>query len=308
MKILVTGGAGFIGSTLVDTLIKQGHHVSVVDNLSTGRLENINEEATFYHTDILDSELTSVFEQVKPEVVYHLAAQIDVQFSIKNPDKDAEVNILGTIKVLECCQRHGVGKIIYASSAAIYGEPSYLGIDEKHPIHPISYYGNSKLTSENYIHVYSQLYGMKHTILRFANVYGPRQMAKGEGGVVAIFTDRAKSGEILNIFGDGEQTRDFIYVQDIVAANVNCLRHGDNGTFNIGTGYPLSVNELVAAIESVFRKGMKVNYLEPRQGDILHSYFDNKKAKNTLNWKPQYSLEQGLSEMFDLQQVKEAFE
>lgn len=303
MKILVTGGAGFIGSTLVDELVKHGHHVNIIDNLSTGRLENINVAAMFFQADIISAELDSIFEQVKPDVVYHFAAQIDVQFSIENPVKDADINILGTIKVLECCQKHGVKKIIYPSSAAIYGEPSYLGIDEQHPIHPISYYGISKLTPEHYICVYSQLHGMKYTILRFANVYGPRQMVKGEGGVVAIFTDRVRKGGALNIFGDGEQTRDFIYVKDIVAANVQCLTYGDDETFNIGTGYPLSVNELVTTIENIIGKKMDANYLAPRQGDIVHSYFQNEKARRGLNWKPQYSLELGLREMFALSQV-----
>lgn len=300
MKILVTGGAGFIGSNLVDDLIGQGHEVGVLDNLSTGQRDHIHPLAQFYFKNLNEEELSDIFEEFQPEVVYHLAAQIDVQHSINDPYQDAKNNILGTIRLLECCQKYCVRKIIYASSAAIYGEPVYLGIDEQHPVAPISNYGISKLTPEYYIRSLAQLTGISYTILRFANVYGPRQAVKGEGGVVAVFTKSARNNETVNVFGNGEQTRDFIYVKDIVSALTQCLIYGDNETLNIGTSQPTSVNELISIIEKVIDMEVRVNYKNAREGDILHSYFTNEKAKIILKWEPKYSLQQGVMEMFEI--------
>ncbi|GAB6117189.1 hypothetical protein JCM16816_07860 [Thermoanaerobacter brockii subsp. lactiethylicus] len=201
MKALVTGGAGFIGSNIVDLLIENGYEVVIVDNLSTGKEEFINKKAIFYKKDIIDEDLCKIFEKEKPDYVIHQAAQIDVQKSIDNPVFDAKINVLGTVNLLECCRKSGVKKVIYASSAAVYGNPEYLPIDEVHKINPISYYGISKHTPEHYFVVYRQLYGLKYTILRYANVYGIRQDPKGEGGVISIFLDKMLKGERPIIFG-----------------------------------------------------------------------------------------------------------
>ena len=212
MEVLVTGGAGFIGSNIVDGLIEADHQVIVVDNLSTGKKENLNEQAEFYNLDLEDQELKEIFRENEISHVIHHAAQIDVQHSIKDPLFDAQNNILSTINLLECCRAYNVKKIIYASSAAVYGEPDYLPVDEDHPIKAMSPYGISKHTPEHYIKMYSELYNLKYTIFRYANVYGPRQDPKGEGGVVSIFVDKMLAEERPVIFGDGQQTRDFVLI------------------------------------------------------------------------------------------------
>lgn len=299
MKVLVTGGCGFIGSHIVDLLIDQGHEVTVVDNLCTGNLNNLNSKAEFYEIDITSGKLRQVFEACKPDVVYHEAAQIDIQKSIKDTVFDTTVNIVGTVNVLECCKAFGVRKIIYASSAAVYGNPRYLGVDENHPVDPISFYGISKHTPEHYIKTFSDLYGLRYTILRYANVYGIRQDPKGEGGVVSIFLDRMLKGEIPTIFGEGEQTRDFIYVKDIASANVAVLDKGDGEIMNVGTNLPVTVNELFRQMKEVLNASLKPNYGPERKGDILHSHLSNEKILRVVGWKPQYTLERGLQETAD---------
>lgn len=292
--ILVTGGAGFIGSHIVDKLIENGDNVIIIDNLSTGKEENINKKSIFYRKDIRDKSIEEIFKVERPEYVIHHAAQIDVQQSIKNPVLDGDINILGTINVLENCNQYEVKKIIYASSAGVYGDPEYLGIDEKHRVKPISNYGISKLTPEHYIKVYSQMYGIKYTILRYANAYGIRQDPRGEGGVVSIFMDKMFDKENPIIFGDGSQTRDFIYVDDIVEANILSLHKGDNEILNIGTGNATSVNDLFNAMNKIIGYNLRVDYARSRKGDIIHSYFNITKANNILSWSPKYSLEKGL--------------
>lgn len=297
MKVLVTGGAGFIGSHIVDRLIELNHDVSVVDNLSTGKKENLNEKAKFYECNITNYEtLKLIFDIEKPEVVIHNAAQISVQESLKHPNLDASSNILGTINILECSRNSNVRKIIYPSSAAVYGNPEYLPIDENHTINPISFYGISKYTPEHYIRIYSQLYGIKHTIFRYANVYGMRQDAKGEGGVVSIFIDKVLNGETPFIFGDGSQTRDFVFVKDVAEANILALTRGDNETINISTNTPVTVNGLYETIKEVSRIFIEPIYKEERNGDIRHSYLNNFKAKEILGWENAYSLSQGLQD------------
>ena len=297
MRVLVTGGAGFIASHIVDELIKLKHHVCIVDNLSTGKEENINQEATFYKCDITEiDKLRLVFEVEQPEVVIHHAAQIDIQTSLKKPAFDAENNIVGTINILECCREFGVKKIIYPSSAAVYGDPKYLPVDEKHPVDPISFYGISKHTPEHYIKVYAQLYGFDYTIFRYANVYGVRQDPKGEGGVVSIFVDKLLNNETPFIFGDGEQTRDFIYVKDIARANILALHKGDNELINIGTNKGITVNELFKVMKNISRSKVDVIHREERKGDILHSHLDNKKAEEKLGWKIEFKMEDGIRE------------
>jgi UDP-glucose 4-epimerase len=294
LNILVTGGAGFIGSNLVDRLVKERHKVVVIDNLSTGKKENINSKAKFYHMDICDKAIIDIFKNEKIDVVYHNAAQISVERSIHEPAFDGSVNILGTINVLEACKEANVKKIIYSSTAAVYGEPKYLGIDENHPINPISFYGISKYTPELYIKTYSKLYGLDYTILRYSNAYGIRQDPKGEGGVVAIFLDKLLQGESPTIFGDGNATRDFIFIEDIVEANIRALHEGNKGVFNIGTGKATSIKELFYLMKEFIDIDLDVKYEKERDGDIKHSYFCINKAKEKLGWNPKYTLEEGL--------------
>ncbi|AEM78227.1 SDR family oxidoreductase [Thermoanaerobacter wiegelii] len=299
MKVLVAGGAGFIGSHIGDLLIENGYEIVIVDNLSTGKEKFINKKAIFYKKDITDDDLYEIFRKEKPDYVIHQAAQIDVQKSIDNSVFDAKVNVLGTVNILECCRKSGVKKIIYASSAAVYGNPEYLPIDEGHKINPISSYGISKHTAEHYFEVYSQLYDLKYTILRYANVYGIRQDPKGEGGVISIFTDKMLKGERPVIFGDGNQTRDFVYVKDVAKANLLALERGDNEVVNVSTNKPTSINELVDMMNKIMNTSLEPIYTEPRKGDIMHSYLDNKKALDVLGWKPEYSLEDGLRETIE---------
>ncbi len=296
MRVLVTGGCGFIGSHIVDALIDNNHTVAVADNLTTGNIENLNSEALFYETDILNSDFMNVLKDFSPDAVFHQAAQIDIQKSIKDSSFDAMTNVVGTVRVLENCRDYNVSKIIYASSAAVYGTPEYLPVDEQHRISPMSFYGISKYTPELYIRTFSDLYGLKYTILRYANVYGIRQEPKGEGGVVSVFTNKLINGETPVVFGDGEQTRDFIYVKDIAAANLSALTRGDNSVINVSTGVKTSVNKL---LEIMSDGTAKAEYRDARKGDILHSYLDNSKMKSILKCDIKYPLEVGVRETLD---------
>lgn len=299
MNFVVTGGAGFIGSHIVDALVESGHQVHVIDNLTTGNQGNVNPKAIFHSIDITGDQLGVVFEIAKPDIVIHHAAQIDVHTSIQQPLLDAKVNILGTLALLEQCREHKVGKLIYASSAAVYGTPEYLGVDERHPLRPISFYGISKHTPEHYIEAFSHLFGMDYTILRYANVYGTRQDPKGEGGVVSVFMDRLLQGQQPVIFGDGEQTRDFIYVKDIVSANLAAVERGSKGIYNIGWNKQTSVNKLLKLLCELYGKPFAPQYMPPRVGDILHSRLDNTAAKEQLGWEPLFTLRSGLSETIE---------
>lgn len=295
MKVLVTGGAGFIGSHIVDYLIKNKHKVVVVDNLSTGKEENINDLAVFYKVDITDFKgLENVFNVERPDYVMHHAAQISIQNSITNPMLDADTNIIGTVNLLRCCVEFNAKKIIYASSAAVYGNPLYLGIDEDHSLQPLSFYGISKLTPENYIKVFCDLYDLKYSILRYSNVYGIRQDPKGEGGVVSIFVDKLLNKQQPFIFGDGLQTRDFVYVEDIALANLASMHSGDGETINISVNKPTSLIELLKIMNEICGTNIKPIYTEARPGDIKTSYLDNRKAREILSWKPIYSLQEGI--------------
>lgn len=303
MKVIVTGGAGFIGSHIVDSLIEQGHKVVVIDNLSTGYIYNVHPQARFYLKSITDQQIFDIFTYEKPDYVFHQAAQIDVQVSLKQPYFDAKVNILGTINILEACIKSGVKKIIYASSAAAYGEPEYLGINEQHRIDPISYYGISKHTPEHYLRIYQRQYRLMFTALRYANVYGIRQDPKGEGGVISIFIDRVLGSQNPIIFGDGNQTRDFVYVKDIVSANLAAIHNADGQILNIGTGIQTSINVLLETIKTITGLRIQANYAPERPGDIRHCYFNNAKAKELLAWVPRHSLEAGLRETIEYYSV-----
>lgn len=297
MRVMVTGGAGFIGSHIVDLLLERGHEVGIIDNLSTGKEENIHPNAKFYHADIVQKDnILNIFEQFQPEVVIHHAAQIDVQKSLIDPYFDSQVNILGTISILDAAVSVKCKKIIYASSAALYGTPETLPLTEKSPVQPESFYGISKHTPEHFFPVYHNLYGLEYTVLRYSNVYGPRQDAKGEGGVVSIFTDRLFGGEECMIFGDGNHTRDFIYVKDVAAANDRAIQCGSGQILNVCTNTIISINDLYYQIASLYEVDKAPIYREPRKGDIVHSRLDNKKAIEALNWSPKYSLEDGLTE------------
>jgi UDP-glucose 4-epimerase len=299
MRVIITGGAGFIGSNIGDLLISQGHEITVIDNLLTGKQENINSVANFYNVDIRDSAIDEIFVKVQPDYVIHHAAQIDVQSSLLSPTEDASINILGTINLLKTCVKAGVKKLIYASSAAVYGAPHYLGVDEKHPICPESFYGISKYTPEHYIRIFSEITGLKYTVLRYANVFGPRQDPTGEGGVVAIFVNKMLKGVAPIIYGSGEQTRDFVYVKDVARANLAALTNGDNQVINISCNKQTTVNQLFETLNNSMCKDLRPIYKEARAGDILHSYLNNSIAQEILEWAPVYSLEQGLRETIE---------
>lgn len=297
MKVLVTGGAGFIGSNVVEELINSHHQVLVVDNLSTGKIDNVHDEAGFYKCDITNIDaLELIFKIERPEIVYHFAAQIDIQTSLKEPNYDAKINIVGTINLLECCRKYGVKKVIYPSSAAVYGNPRYLPIDENHPIEPISFYGISKHTPEHYIKTFCSLYNIKYTIFRYSNVYGIGQEPKGEGGVISIFIDKFLKNEPPVIFGDGEQMRDFIYVKDIAKGSLLALTRGDNKILNLSTNIPITINKLFEIMRKAFTSEVKPVYSDIRQGDILHSYLNNFSAKESLGWDVEYDFENGVME------------
>ncbi|MDT8306180.1 MAG: SDR family oxidoreductase [Anaerolineae bacterium] len=297
LKILVTGGAGFIGSHVVDTYITAGHDVVVVDNLSTGRRANLNPAATFYEVDIRDADLADVFAQEQPEVVNHHAAQASVPLSVSRPTFDAEVNILGSLNLLEQARHHGVQRLIYASTGgAVYGEPQYLPCDESHPIRPLSPYGASKHTVEHYLQLYHQLYGLGYTVLRYANVYGPRQDPHGEAGVVSIFTNQMLAGEPAIVHGDGLQERDFIYAGDCARANLAALEQDRDGIFNIGTGAGTTINDLFDRLAAITGYPHPRRHGPPRLGDVYRSYLSAALAARELGWQPVFALEDGLRE------------
>lgn len=294
MKILVTGGAGFIGSHIVDEYIENGHDVVVLDNMKYGNIENINNKAKLYKLDIRDKSIDKIFEKEKFDVVCHHAAQISVSNSISDPIEDADININGTLNILECCRRNSVKKIIYPASAAIFGEPKYLPVDENHPLDMQCGYGVSKHTVEHYLEVYSKLYGLKYTVFRYANVYGPRQSSKGEGGVVAIFSEKFLEKEIPVIYGDGNQTRDFVYVKDVAKANLIALKSLDNDIFNVCSGIEISINKLVSIFKKITNSSIEVLNKEERKGDIKFNYMSYEKIGKVCSWKPTYSLENGI--------------
>ncbi len=295
-KILVTGGAGFIGSNVVDRLIKEGHKVVVVDDLSTGFKRNLNKQAKFYEIDIRDRGMENIFKKEKFDYVIHHAAQMDVRRSTKEPEFDAEVNILGSLNLILNSQKYGVKKFIYASTGgAIYGEAKYLPADEKHSVNPLSQYGISKHTVEHYLYLYKALYGLNYTVLRYPNVFGPRQNPEiNEAGVNSIFIGLMLKGKIPTIFGDGEQLRDYTYVDDVVEANLLAIEKGTNEILNIGTGVGVSVNQIFEMLAKILDFKEKAIYAAPREGEIQRIYLDAAKAGDVLGWRPKVSFEEGL--------------
>lgn len=301
MKILVTGGAGFIGSNIVDSLINNEIEVVVVDDLSSGNETNINKKAKFYKLDIQDSKLSSVFEKEKPDYVNHHAAQIDVRRSVSDPIFDAKINILGTINILQNCVDYKVKKVIFASSGgAVYGEQEVFPANEEHPLRPISPYGITKLVAENYLYYFKTVHGLDYTALRYANVYGPRQDPYGEAGVIAIFIKKMLNGEQPVINGDGEQTRDFVYVGDVVRANILAINNDTpESIINIGTGIETSVREIFGHLKEIIDPSLKAKFAPPKKGEQRRSVIDYTKARTNLNWEPEMSLLEGLKKTRD---------
>ncbi|MDP3024596.1 MAG: NAD-dependent epimerase/dehydratase family protein [candidate division Zixibacteria bacterium] len=294
-KILLTGGAGFIGSNVADKFISLGHKVVIVDNLSTGFKENINPKARFYKVDINSKKIEEIFRDEKPEILCHHAAQIDVRKSVSDPIFDAKVNIEGTLNLLNNCVKYKTKKVIFASTGgALYGEQDYFPADEKHPERPLSPYGIAKLAIEKYLYFFRESYGLDYVSLRYANVYGPRQNPWGEAGVVAIFTQKLLSGEKAVINGDGKQTRDYVYVKDIVDANLLALKYPESDFFNIGTGIETDVNTIFNLLKKKTGSKQKELHGPKKPGEQKRSVLDYSKAKKILGWSPKYDLEKGM--------------
>lgn len=295
MKILITGGAGFIGSHVADLLIEAGHAVVIVDDLSNGKEENINSRAAFYPVSILDKALCDIFSREGIEVVVHHAAQISVRESVKDPLHDMEINIKGSLAVLEQCITHSVKKFIFASTGgALYGEQDYFPADENHPTRPLSPYAIAKLSTEKYLSFYHNTHKLHYVTLRYANVYGPRQDPHGEAGVVAIFSQRMLHGKQPTINGDGNQTRDFVYVHDVARANLLALQTGFTGALNIATGIETSINTVFRETRNLISPNMPEVHGPPMPGEQLRSVLSHAKAKNILGWEPTVPLLEGL--------------
>jgi UDP-glucose 4-epimerase len=300
MKIVVTGGAGFVGSHVVDAYVTAGHCVIVLDNLSTGKRGLVNPAARLVELDAKDAGVAGLFETERPDVVNHHAANASVSRSVREPLFDATQNILGTLNVLEAARRAGVAKFVYAASGgAMYGEPRHLPLDESHPANPISAYALSKYTGERYVRLYGQEHNLNWTSLRYANVYGPRQDPFGEAGVIAIFCQRLKEGRAPEIHWDGEQTRDFVYVGDCARANVLALEGGDGEAYNVGTGVGTSINQLFDTLRDLSGKDLVPQRGPRRPGDIRHSYLDCAKIERAWGWRAETSLRQGLQRTWD---------
>ncbi len=297
-KILVTGGAGFIGSHVVDLFVSHGYEVVIVDDLSTGRASNLNPAAKFYQLDIRDPKIREVFESERPDYVSHHAAQMDVRRSVVQPLFDADVNILGSINLIECAKEFNVKHFVYISSGgAAYGEPETLPCDEMHAINPICQYGASKHTVEHYLYMYYVNYGLNYTVLRYPNVFGPRQDPHGEAGVVAIFTGKMLLGEPVMINGDGEQTRDFVFVRDCAYGNYLAVTvDHPSGIYNLGWSRPTSINEIFSNLAKITNYPLSVAYGPAKVGETRHIYLNAAKANRDLGWSPTVSLEDGLRE------------
>ncbi len=301
MRILVTGGAGFIGSNVVDRFVALGHEVAVFDNLSSGFREFVNPKAKFYEGDLADAgAVERSVADFRPDIVDHHAAQIDVRKSVADPAFDAMVNVVGSIGLLQACQRHGVRKVVYASTGgALYGEGRFLPATEDHPVNPEAPYGASKHTVEHYLYIWKLLHGLDYTVLRYPNVYGPRQNPHGEAGVNAIFIGLMLEGKRPRIFGDGNAVRDYLYVDDVVEGNVLALEKGSGEMVNLGTGVGTSVNDIVRELQKItgFTEGAIHDAARP--GEVQKIYLDATRAKQVLGWEPKISFAEGLRRTVD---------
>jgi UDP-glucose 4-epimerase len=300
MKVLVTGGAGFIGSHLVDRLVQEGHEVVVVDNLSTGKRRNLNRAARFFKLDIQSWRLERVFRNERPNIVMHLAAQMDVRKSVEDPIFDAQVNVLGMLNVLQQSIKRGVRKFVFSSSGgAIYGEQEIYPVPETHVMRPLSPYGISKLCGEQYLSYYQRVSGLQTVSLRYANVYGPRQDPDGEAGVVAIFIQKLLNNEQAIVYGNGRQTRDFIYVDDVVEANLAVMSQETQGTYNVGTGEETSINDLLRILIAHTNSTCKEVHGPAKNGEQVRSVIDSTKLRQELSWESRTELREGLKRTVD---------
>jgi UDP-glucose 4-epimerase len=302
VKILVTGGAGFIGSHVVDAYVAAGHEVAVFDNLATGREENVNPAASMHRGDVVDrDEVQSAIASFKPDVVNHHAAQSEVPKSVADPGHDALVNVVGGLNVLRACVDSSVRKVIFSSTGgALYGEPDVVPCDEDHPIRPLSPYGTSKFAFEQYLATFDRTFGLHHTTLRYANIYGPRQdFFAEEGRVVAIFASRMLQGKPVTIDGDGNQSRDMLHVGDVATANLAALERGDGGTYHVSSGIPVTVNDLCRKLALLTEYKLEPRLGPARKGDVYRIALDNSRAARELGWTPQITLEEGLQQTVD---------
>lgn len=300
MKILVTGGAGFIGSHVADALVAEGHEVHVLDDLSSGRREQVPDAATLHAMDVRDEAMQSLWQEEQFEVLVHHAAQMDVRRSVANPQFDADVNIRGLLNLMEAGRAQGLRKVLFASTGgAIYGEPVYAPQDEAHPLLPLSPYGIAKRSSELYLQFYHEQYGIDFVALRYANVYGPRQNPHGEAGVVAIFTERMLDGAQPFIYGDGLQTRDFVFVGDVVRANVAALELDTSAIINIGTGVETDVNTLFRTLRDEVDPAVEEQHAEGKPGEQRRSVLAFERAEELLGWTPEVDVQQGLARTVD---------
>ncbi len=297
-KMMVTGGAGFIGSHLVDRLISLGYDVIVIDNLSTGSENNLNKSADFLKKDICDADLKTIVKKYSPSYIFHLAAQIDVRKSLSDPMWDEGINIRGTLNLLEAAAQAKIKKIVFSSTGgAIYGEARFA--DENLLPKPLSPYGVAKLTCENYLRVYSEWKGVPFTCLRYGNVYGPRQDPNGEAGVVAIFCNQLIEKKQPVMYGYGSMRRDYVFVSDIVEANMLSIDRGDGGVYNIGTGTPTTIKELFSILKEISGKSIEPTLAPAREGEISEIYLNCERARKDLKWEPEIPLKQGLKKTFD---------
>ena len=303
MRVVVTGGAGFIGSWTVEELVRAGHEVVVLDDLSTGdvgNLASVINEVELVRCDVTNiSAVSDVFGEVRPDAVIHLAAVVGVDEVAEDPVRGFGINAVGTLNVLEASRRHGVGRFVYASSAAVYGDPVTLPISEEHPLRPKNVYGASKLSGEALALGYGGNYGLSVAVLRYFNAYGPRMRPGPYAGVVRKFVEAVLAGEPITIFGDGEQTRDFVYVRDVARANLAALESGAEGVFNIGTGKPTKITDLAEEVMRAVGRSVPIRHAPPRPGDIRHSYADISRAREVLGWEPRTGLDEGLKELIE---------
>lgn len=299
MKILVTGGCGFIGSHIVDAYIKMGHSVSIIDNLSTGDIKNLNPKAKFFEEDICNKKIEEIFKTEKFDIINHHAAQINVRISVEDPLFDAAVNIMGSLNLLVLASKYQIKRFIFASSGGtVYGEPDQFPTDEDSPINPFSPYGIAKATFERYLSLFSKLHKLDCFIFRYSNVYGPRQISKSEAGVISIFIEQILNNKKCIIFGNGKQVRDYVFISDVVKANVEALNCAPN-ILNIGTGVETSVNDLINILSEIRKEKVAFKHDAPRPGEVFRNVLDISKAASVIQWKPEINLKQGIRLTFE---------